>query len=285
MKILIALDFSPASETALHEAAARPWPAGSSIEILHVAESSEASQADAIKALLQNAAVRCSSRGLQAIQSVAHGDAKDEILNRARRSRADFILVGSHNKSGLARMFLGSVSGSVVRNAPCSVVVARTAASPDTPRRILLATDGFDPATHAARSIAARPWPTGTEVRVLSAVELPMTGFQAAFEPGIGDAQTVETLRVEGMRHAQNAVRDAELILTAAGLKTSESVSVLVETPKQIIMDEAEKWVADLIVVGAHGRSGIDRILLGSVSEAVAKGAICSVEVIRQPVA
>jgi nucleotide-binding universal stress UspA family protein len=55
----------------------------------------------------------------------------------------------------------------------------------------------------------------------------------------------------------------------------------LLDGPKSIIMDEAEKWGADLIVVGSHGHRGIERFLLGSVSEGVALHAKCSVEVIR----
>jgi len=61
----------------------------------------------------------------------------------------------------------------------------------------------------------------------------------------------------------------------------SESTSVLLDTPKAIILDEAARWGADLIVFGSHGHRGLDR-LLGSVSEAVAMHAGCSVEVIHK---
>lgn len=53
--------------------------------------------------------------------------------------------------------------------------------------------------------------------------------------------------------------------------------------PKNVILDEAANWHADLIVVGSHGRRGLDRFLLGSVSETVAIYAHCSVEVLRSP--
>jgi nucleotide-binding universal stress UspA family protein len=56
---------------------------------------------------------------------------------------------------------------------------------------------------------------------------------------------------------------------------------VLSGNPKEVILDEAQKWGADLIVVGSHGRRGIKRFLLGSVSEAVAMNAHCSVVVVR----
>jgi Universal stress protein family len=55
----------------------------------------------------------------------------------------------------------------------------------------------------------------------------------------------------------------------------------LAETPKTIILDEATQWGADLIVLGSHGRRGAERFLMGSISEAVAMHAHCSVEVVR----
>jgi nucleotide-binding universal stress UspA family protein len=56
---------------------------------------------------------------------------------------------------------------------------------------------------------------------------------------------------------------------------------VLLGGPRSVIIDEADKWGADLIVVGSHGHRGFERFLLGSVSEGVARHAHCSVEVIR----
>ena len=91
----------------------------------------------------------------------------------------------------------------------------------------------------------------------------------------------METLRSDAMQRAQNAIRAAEQIVADAGLSVSSAVSVLLDSPKAIIPDDARQWGADLIVVGSHGHRGINRFLLGSVSEAVAMHADCSVEVIR----
>jgi len=59
---------------------------------------------------------------------------------------------------------------------------------------------------------------------------------------------------------------------------------VLSGNPKEVILEEAKDWNADLIVVGSHGRRGLKRFLLGSVAEAVAMNAHCSVVVVRGPV-
>jgi len=67
----------------------------------------------------------------------------------------------------------------------------------------------------------------------------------------------------------------------AAGLTTSESISVLAASPKELILQEAAEWAADLIVLGSHGSSGLSRFLIGSTSETVATHAACSVEVVR----
>ena len=83
------------------------------------------------------------------------------------------------------------------------------------------------------------------------------------------------------MERTQKAIRDAEEIVARAGLQTSESISVLLDEPEAIIAAEAGQWKADLIVLGSHGRQGINRLLLGSVSEGVALHASCSVDVVR----
>src|SRR5262249_33079535 len=131
-------------------------------------------------------------------------------------------------------------------------------------------------------SIAERPWPPGTEFHILSKVELSLSPLRAAFEPPFADSAAMEKLRGEAMKRAQDAIMAAEQVLTDTGcLNTSEAVSVLLSSPQNVILEEARNWNADLIVVGSHGRSPISRFLLGSVSEAIALHAPCSVEVIR----
>jgi len=289
MKILLAMDFSPASEAALSAVASRPWTAGSSVQVLNVLETSgipgqaemeEMTQRSEV--LVKGATDRLHAEGIDAAASILPGDPKAAIVDCANQIGADFIIVGSHEKSGLARILLGSVASAVLRQAPCSVEVVRAVAAPDRGMKILLATDGSDCSAAAAQSIAQRPWPADTEVRILSVVELMLTPLQAAFEPPFADADTMAALRETAMKRAQDAIASAEQVLTAAGLNTGEEISVLVDPVKQIILDEAAQWGADMIVIGSHGRRGVDRLLMGSVSEAVALHAPCSVEVIRR---
>ena len=169
------------------------------------------------------------------------------------------------------------VARAVARLATCSVEIVRR--SPDVlPLKILLATDGSECSKAAARSVAGRPWPPKTEFRILSVVE----PSAPLFRPPYFSHESMEELRGKDMERAQDAVACTESILGGAGLEASSTVAVPAATPKELILSEAAEWGADLIVVGSHGRRGVNRFLLGSVSEAVALHAQCSVEIIRR---
>ena len=285
MKILLAVDASAASLAAAGQVAARPWPAGTTVEVLSVPEPPfvrhlpelDSGVKQGAEELARGVAERLQSGGIEARPVVLSGDPKAVIVEHAAQMGADLVVVGPHGTAGLTRFLLGSVAKAVVRFAPCSVEVART--PQDTaphPWRVLLATDGSECSVKAARTVAARPWPSGTEIRILSVVELAVPMLQTPYP-----SPAVETLRSDGMKRAQDAIQEAEQLVTDAGLQASESVSVLLESPKAIILDEAGHWGADWIFLGSHGRRGINRFLLGSVSEAVALHATCSVEVVR----
>ena len=184
--------------------------------------------------------------------------------------------------SALTRFLLGSVAAAIAGHAPCSVEIVRPReAKPPGVHKILLATDGSEFSERAARSIADRPWAPGTEIEVLTVVELTLGTAQALFEPPYADSAQFESLREDAMKRAQSAVAAASEALAKTFPRVSESLSVLLDGPKSIIIEEADRTGADLIVVGSHGHRGIERFVLGSVSEGVALQAHCSVEVIR----
>jgi len=286
MKILLAVDASPASNAALDAVARRPWPAGSRVEVLTVVNTLEPWALAVIveemtaraHQLVDNAATQLRSQGLAAEGVVGEGDPKDVILEHAATMGADLIVVGAHGRSALEQFFVGSISKAVLRFAPCSVgIVRKTEGS-----KVLLAVDGSEASQYAAESLAARPWPAGTEIRVLSAVELGMSALQGAFEIPALDAKHLESQRAAAMKRTEDAIDSARKILEGAGLTTSESISVLAQAPKEIILQEAAGWPADWIVLGSHGSSGLSRFLIGSTSETVATHAACSVEVVRK---
>lgn len=292
MKILLAIEDSPASQLATRQLAEKPWPEGTVVEVLTVVEQtpmwamSETLEAvyHHAKEMIDRATATLHAAGLITHGFVASGDPKKLILERAKESKPDLIIVGSHRVAPLADLFLGNVASHTLRHSECSVAIIRPRLDgEDEARRILLATDGSADAEAAARFIAARPWPEGTIVRVLSVVEVILPTMHALFEPPFVHSDEVHKLREQALLRAQNAVAKAASIITAAGLEVSESVSILLDGTKDVILKDAKQWGADRIVVGGHGHSAMERLVMGSVSEAIASQAHCSVEVVRSP--
>lgn len=150
--------------------------------------------------------------------------------------------------------------------------------------RILLAIDGSENSVAAVEEVARRTFAEGCEVRVISVVE-PVQYFPDAV-PGeaVNMSFYLEIEKAAGER-ARAAVESGAAKLRAAGASRQLSVTaeVLTGSPKQAILEEAESFGADLIVVGSHGHGMLQRFLLGSVSQAVALHAGCSVEIVRSP--
>lgn len=204
------------------------------------------------------------------------GSPGSTLLSVADHWRPDLIIVGSHGRSALGRFFLGSVSQKLINEAHCSVRVARgRVQEPDTPLRLLLGVDGSSGAAAAVAAVAARNWPANTEVRLVNATwELPPMASEHA-------AAALTEWAAHEKEHVTTMLESATQQLQAAGLKVSSLVKE--QDPKQLLCEEAEKWGADCIFVGAKGISKLERLLIGSVSAAVAVRAHCSVEIVRPP--
>ena len=145
--------------------------------------------------------------------------------------------------------------------------------------RVLLAVDGSPHSDAAVNEVATRVWPEHSEVRVITAYELPLA---PAPETWSLPPDYFEKLDLAAREGAQ-AIEDAVVVKLAASLGPTVKVTgnILPGSPRSIILEEAERWKADLIVVGSHGYGTWHRFLLGSVSQAVVSHAKCSVEVVR----
>jgi nucleotide-binding universal stress UspA family protein len=147
--------------------------------------------------------------------------------------------------------------------------------------KILLAVDGSKFGEEAAREVDRRPWPTGSEVRVVYVVEPPQQPVPEMWAGSYEDYFAELELWRRGQ--ARQALEAATRILDAREDKTLRvTTEALTGQPKRRIPEEAESWGADLVVVGSHGYGFWDRLLLGSVSQAVASHAPCSVEIVRR---
>ena len=149
--------------------------------------------------------------------------------------------------------------------------------------RILLAIDGSEHSEAAIDEIARQHFPADSEVRVISVVEPPY--FPATLpEEGVNRSLYVEIEKAARER-ARAAVEKAAAKLRAdqESRQLNVATEVLSGSPKRVILEDAEVFGADLIVVGSHGHGMLERFLLGSVSQAVALHANCSVEIVRSP--
>ncbi len=148
--------------------------------------------------------------------------------------------------------------------------------------KILLAVDGSPCSDEAIEEIARRPWPEGSKIKVLTAFELPLPATPEAWSL---PPSYLDEMDRSARKHAQAVVeRAVERLKSTVG----NAVVVVGESfpgpPRTVILDEAESWGADLIVVGSHGYRAWQRFLLGSVSQSVVSHAKCSVEVVRCPI-
>lgn len=142
--------------------------------------------------------------------------------------------------------------------------------------KILLAIDDSRYSSDATEEVAARPWPAGTIVRVLSAVDITPLAAEPVFIANLD----IDTMRDEIGRRYEKLMARAADSLREKGL-SAETV-LRQGDPRSVIVDEAKEWDADLIVVGSHGYSGLKRWLLGSVAHSIVSHAPCSVEVVRK---
>ena len=130
------------------------------------------------------------------------------------------------------------------------------------------------------RAVIAQFLRENTEVRVFHADEWPSDPADLAFTEGLMAASEIVASHIRKRREdAEALAARAAKSLQEAGFQTSTIVRP--GDPRHGIIDCAAEWHADLIVLGSHGRRGIDRFLLGSVSDSVVRHARCSVEIVR----
>jgi nucleotide-binding universal stress UspA family protein len=205
------------------------------------------------------------------------GDPANEILDAAEESKADLIVLGARGLSAIPRFLLGSVSDYVCRHAHQSVLVVRVPHGSEAhsrplnipPRRILFATDGSDAANQAIDRFASWKWPADAKARVIIAHQV-VTAFGIEITQVDEPYCTAERLKAEAI--LQSASQRLNKAFTSVETEINPSSQIA-----HTIVEEAEKWNADLIVIGNRGLSRWERFLLGSTSLGVLHHAPCSV--------
>lgn len=304
MKILLAFDGSDYGLSAVDEAARIPWPADSKLRVISVAElpapvmsgpmPMPASYFEEWEKALEDQAVANTATALSRYYEQGgtqidvdaksvKGNPKDVLLDEAEGWGADLIIIGTHGYNAFERMWLGSVSRTVASHARCSVQIVRQRRNACQAMKILLAVDGSPCSDDAVEEVATRPWPEGTEVRVITAVHLPFVPSAETWS--LPQSYYAEVERVG--REKADEFLDRAITRLASSNAERKSGLTLTREPilghaEDVIIEEARKWEADLVVLGSHGYRGINRFILGSVSQAVAYHAPCSVEIVRR---
>ena len=182
----------------------------------------------------------------------------EAIVEAADDAGSDLIVMGRRGKSGLLKTMMGSTTAKVIGYANCSVLVVPRAARVDG-GAVVLAVDGSrysDAAAVAANNFAKH---CGKPVTVMSVVHEDFTERRRAEMNGA--VQRVTSLLTQGGATAQGELVEGR--------------------PAQAIVDMARRTNADVIVIGTHGRSGLEKVLIGSVSERVIGQADCAVMVVK----
>jgi nucleotide-binding universal stress UspA family protein len=218
--------------------------------------------------------------GGSAVQlEIAEGDPIDAIVRASRTRRADLIVMGTHGRSGMDRVMLGSVAESVLRKADCPVLTVPRRAGPVASlafTRILCAID-FSAASLRALQYAAELAPAaGADLCALHVVEL-VTGDGDGLHKEIIDAATDYR---ESFRQAA-LERLAAAVPAALGDDRNLRPLVTIGRPHREIVRIAEHEHCDLIVMGVEARSRADLLLFGSTTQHVLRRASCPVLTIR----
>lgn len=265
-KLLLSTDGSEFSEGAVRESINLAKTCGSKLYTVSVIEVNPEFVALAPQVVekfeketrvhLESIKTRASNEGVDC-EIIAHEGEEpfQYIVDEAAKKQVEMIIMGRRGRTGLKRLMMGSVTAKVIGHAPCKVLIVPKAAKV-TYKNILIATDGSkysEAASREAISIAKR---TGSDLIVLS-VASKNANLPAA-------KKSVDKIK-------ENAEREGIKVktLTPRG------------TPYEVIVKTAKEKDADVIVVGSHGRTGIERLFMGSVTERVIGHAECPVLVVK----
>ena len=196
------------------------------------------------------------------------------IAEEASKVKADMIVMGRRGRTGLKRLLVGSVAKRTIGHAPCSVLVIPRNAILSC-RNILVATDGSTYSEAAAKEAVSMTKSCGANLAVVTAVHA-----EASAPLDIISSQMQKDLIAGGeMAAAENGIRFVKDLAEKEQIKTE--AYIYAGSPAEVIIHAAKEKKADVIVVGSHGRTGLERLFMGSVAERVIGTADCATLVVK----
>ncbi|WP_158853843.1 universal stress protein [Halorhabdus sp. CUG00001] len=224
--------------------------------------------------LLALAGDRARERGLDPETVRREGEVYQEILAYAQEAAVDAIVMPTHGRSGLERLLLGSVTARIMRLADIPVLTATPDAELRYPyRRILVPTDGSQAAQAAVEVGATLARVAAVPLAVLSVVE----------QTQLGATVRSTTSREHMEDRSRTAVKEATETARSAGVSDISTAVVTGRSIPETIRSYVSDQHSDLVVLGTHGRTGLDRYLFGSTTEALVRTATVPVMTVRPP--
>ena len=303
MKILAAIDGSFQSEAAIDALGSFKWTTGTEIILFTVLKAPDmglafgkksgdqtqilkdmaASTAETLKGMASD--LEKTLPGSRVTFQIAQGEAKGEILDAAKANAVDMIIMGSRGHKGMELILLGSVSQGVLMQAQCPVVIVKSEASADAPnlqegfKNVLLTVDNSPYSRAALAWVKTLKWSASTRFKLVTVVQ-PLTDSFASEESAVrATSLTRQHDSLHAMARTELEAMAQDLIESVGPGRVTTQVGE--GDPRELILHVAASWSADLIVMGSHGRTGLTKLLLGSVSHAVAVHGYCSVAIVK----
>jgi nucleotide-binding universal stress UspA family protein len=287
-KILCPIDFSDCSRQALRTAVRLAKEHAAELELVHVwylpatltagdylvpGDALQHMEHEAARAL-DGALAEARGLGVQRVTAkLLNGVPWRTIVDAAGDPTIDLIVAGTHGRTGLARVILGSVVERIVRHAPCSVLVVRSEGGLGPFEHILCPTDFSDSSHHAIELAGALAKPGGKGITLLHVLEVP-AGYS-------GEPQPPAIYRELDRRSAAQLDKWASELLAKVQVPVGTRTRVGYAGAQTLHALDTDRTI-DLVTMGSHGRTGIERMLLGSVAEKVVRHARCPVLVARR---
>jgi nucleotide-binding universal stress UspA family protein len=229
------------------------------------------------KAVLAEAVSCCAAANVMPVTELLPGASVSGILATLKKHACDLIVMGTHARTGVARMFLGSTTEAVLRSSNIPVLTIRStdAAASHPFATALLGIDDSE-ASDAAVAVAAK-LVQSYKARIVAchAINTIQLYEDAASYPFDLD-EVLDEMRSEGAAIVARSLKCASIEAAAV------TVTIVDGRPATVILEAAQQHQATVIVLGSHGRRGVRRLFLGSVAEEVVRGSDVPVLVVRE---
>lgn len=284
-KLLLPTDGSEFSEGAIREAVNLAKTCSSKLFVVSVIETNP--EYESIAPQLIEKAEKETRQHLESVKNRAAKEGVDceiiarqgedpykYIVDEAAKHQVSMIIMGRRGRKGLKRLMMGSVTAKVIGHSPCNVLVVPRAARLEF-RKILVATDGSKYSNAAASEAVAIAKRCGASLIAASVVP-----YETISPLGIVHSEMQwELVTEESRKAAESNIKNVKEIAEKEDVKIEELI--LEGRPYEAIINAAKENRVDLIVVGSHGRTGLDRLLMGSVTERIIGHADCAVLVVK----